>query len=134
MLIIFTYLSIRMEPLFAATAACIYFSLERKVTKVQGFMIFAKKSAPPAMKWSRSFHFTSSLHFLSVPPPIFLNAHLMRPFRHPTVHRACAITQEYYRRKSCTIRSKARKWPRSVEAAIGSWHALEQCFAQLTGK
>jgi len=72
------------EGLFAATAACVSFSLERKGTKVQGCMIFAKKLAPSAMKWSRSFHFTSSLHFLAYPPPIFLNAHLMRPFRHST--------------------------------------------------
>jgi len=53
--------------------------------KDQGFMIFAKKLVPPTMKWSRSFHFTSSLHLLPVPPPIFLNANLMRPFSHRTV-------------------------------------------------
>jgi len=33
-----------------------------------------------------------------------------------------------------TYHSKVRKWPRSVEAAIGSWHALEHCFAQLAVK
>jgi len=89
--ILYFSLFIRKELLFAATATCVYFSLKRKVTKVQGYMVFAKKLVLPAMKWSRSFHFTSSLHFLSIPPPIFLNANLMRPFSHHTSPWACAI-------------------------------------------
>jgi len=36
--------------------------------------------------------------------------------------------------QQCTYPSETRKWPRSVQAAIGSRHALERCLAQLAAK
>jgi len=87
-------LHIKIERLFVATATCVYFSLKRKVTKVQGYGCYvapdckafmtrmAAAPLPPYTWFSVIERFYPMLCCSLRPYP-------PRPFRHRTAHGLC---------------------------------------------